>query len=60
MRRPDYVDVEMGQAREVMDRVTTAMNGKGREMMAGCYAYGSAESMRPATWPSMKWLAGNG
>jgi predicted ester cyclase len=28
----------MGQAREVMDRFTTAMTTKDREMLAGCYA----------------------
>ncbi|WP_258805056.1 ester cyclase [Pseudarthrobacter sp. NS4] len=28
----------MGQAREVMDRLTTAMNEKDRETLAGCYA----------------------
>ncbi|TLM81530.1 ester cyclase [Pseudarthrobacter sp. NamE5] len=28
----------MGQAREVMDRLTSAMNAKDREMLAGCYA----------------------
>ena len=28
----------MGQAREVMDRVTTAMNSKDKEAMAACYA----------------------
>ncbi|PTT60998.1 ester cyclase [Arthrobacter sp. HMWF013] len=28
----------MGQAREVMDRITTAMNTKDRDLMARCYA----------------------
>lgn len=28
----------MGQAREVMDRLTSAMNAKDRETLAGCYA----------------------
>ncbi|TLM81992.1 nuclear transport factor 2 family protein [Pseudarthrobacter sp. NamE2] len=28
----------MGQAREVMDRLTTAMNTKDRDMLSGCYA----------------------
>ena len=28
----------MGQAREVMDRLTSAMNAKDKETLAGCYA----------------------
>lgn len=31
----------MGQAREVMDRLTTAMNAKDKESLARCYAAGA-------------------